>query len=65
MAERAKMKEITKVACPLSLWVDKQKILLIMPGGSRGHVKSTFCEKWEKVLASNGAIKVERGPKED
>ena len=31
--------------------------------GSRGHVKPTFCEKWEKVLPPNGVIKVERGPK--
>ena len=36
-----------------------------MPEGSPGHVKPTCCEKWGKVLAPNGAIKVERGPKED
>ena len=65
MTERAKMKEITKVACPRSLWADKQKFLLIMPEGSRGHVRPTFSEKSEKVLTPNGAIKVERGTKED
>ena len=63
MTERAKMKEITKGACPLSLWADKQKFLLIMPEGSQGHVKPTFSEKSENVLPPNEVIKVERGPK--
>ena len=65
MTERAKMKEITKVACPRSLWADKQKFLLIMPEGSWGHVKPNFSDKSDKVFDPNGAIKVERGPKED
>ena len=56
-------KEIAKVARTRSLWGCKQKFLLIMLEGSRGHVKPTFCEKWEKVLPPNGVIKVERGPK--
>ena len=64
MRDDAKMKEITKVARTCSLWGCGQKFLLIMLEGSRGHVKPTFCEKWEKVLAPNGTIKVERGPKE-
>ena len=57
------MKEITKVARTCSLWACKQKFLLIIPEGSRGHVKPTFSEKSEKVLPPNEVIKVERGPK--
>ena len=33
--------------------------------GSRGHVKTNFFDKLDKHSAPNGAIKVERGPKED
>ena len=43
----------------------EQKFLLIMPEGSRGHVKLNFFDKLDKHSAPNGAIKVERGPKED
>ena len=64
MTKRAKMKEITKVARHRSLWAGEQKNFLIMLEGSRGHVKPNFCDKWDKVLAPNGAIKGERGPKE-
>ena len=64
MTERAKMKEITKVARPRSLWAGVQKFLLIMLEGSQGHVKPNFFEKLEKNSAPNGAIKLERGPKE-
>ena len=43
----------------------EQKFLLIMLEGSRGHVKTDFFDKLDKHSAPNGAIKVERGPKED
>ena len=65
MRDDAKMKEITKVARPRSLWAGEQKFLLIMPEGSRGHFKPNFFERLEKNSAPNGAIKVERRPKED
>ena len=58
------MKEITKVARTRSLWGCGQKFLLIMPEGSRGHVKTNFFDKLDKHSAPNGAIKIERGPKE-
>ena len=57
------MKEITKVARHRSLWWGEQIFFLIMLEGSRGHVKTNFSEKSEKVLPPNEVIKVERGPK--
>ena len=33
--------------------------------GSQGHVVVTFFDKSDNVLSPNGALKVERGPKED
>ena len=43
----------------------KQKFLFTIPDGSRGHVGVTFYAKYAKVSSPNGAVKVEKGPKED
>ena len=63
MRDDAKMKEITKVARPRSLWAGEQNFFLIMLEGSRGHVKTNFFDKLDKHSAPNEVIKVERGPK--
>ena len=62
---KSKMKEITKVACTFFWLGCKQIFFFGIKNESQGHVVVTFCAKWAKVLTPNGAIKVERGPKED
>ena len=53
-------KEITKVACPRSLWADKQKFLLIMPDVLGKHPPSKtdeFSEKFQTAFATPPIVK--------
>ena len=62
---KSELKEITKVAGTFFWWGCQQIFFLSIKDGSQGHVVVTFFEKLDKVLTPNGALKVERGPKED
>ena len=62
---KSELKEITKVAGTFFWWGCQQIFFLGIKDGSQGHVVVTFFNKLDKVLTPNGALKVERGLKED
>ena len=61
MSERVKRKRSQKLLAPAHYWGASKTILFSMKIGSQGHVVGTFSDKPDKVSASNGAIKEERG----
>ena len=66
---KSETKEITKVACPRSLCADKQKFLLHMPEGSRGHVQSDYLKNEKRFflakLGHQSRKRAERGWKSE